>query len=120
MKNQTAILPNPSIWGLSPQAIALLSREPDILTGLAEDRLLPPLPPGYVPRLIEVLFDDLPYIRSESGVVTYLRQCRTDYKPAFVEYRFDGEIALFQVGSELVINRIEGMAHVTALQRDLP
>ena len=103
-------------WGLSPQAVAILSREPDILSDLAQDRLRPPFPPGYIPTLVVVLFDDIPYIRSQQGVVTYLRDCRQDYHPAFVEYRFDDEIAVFHVDGEYVVNRIEGVAQVTALQ----
>lgn len=106
---------NPVDWGLSDNAVALLSREPEILVDLAESRQLPPLPPGYIPQVIEVLFDDIPYIRVEAGVVTYLRKCRPDYEPPFVEYRFDDEIALFQIGDELVVNRVEGIASIVAL-----
>ena len=109
-------LQDPSTWGLSNKAVALLNDEPTILKSLAADRLLPPLPPGYVPKVIEVLFDDVPYIRTEDGVVTRLRECRQDYQPSFVEYRFDDEVALFQIGGEIVINRIEGIAKVSALQ----
>ncbi|MEL7358226.1 MAG: hypothetical protein AAFN40_16885 [Cyanobacteria bacterium J06560_6] len=107
---------DPARWGLSERAIKALNDEPTILQSLAADRLLPPLPPGYVPKVIEVLFDDVPYIRTEEGVVTRLRECRQDYQPSFIEYRFDDEIALFQIGGELVINRIEGIANVNALQ----
>ena len=107
---------DPARWGLSKRAIKALNDEPTILQSLAADRLLPPLPPGYVPRVIEVLFDDVPYIRTENGVVTRLRECLEDYHPSFVEYRFDDEIALFQIGGEIVINRIEGIAKVSALQ----
>ncbi|MGF1498408.1 MAG: hypothetical protein ACFB8W_16530 [Elainellaceae cyanobacterium] len=109
-------LPNPVEWGLSAQTVLLLSKEPDILLDLAQARLLPPLPPGYVPNIVEVLFDDILYICSQQGIITYLRNCNPDYEPNFVEYRFDGEIALFQVGSECVVNRIEGIARVAVLQ----
>ena len=117
MTTQIIAHTNPAAWGLSPAAVAILSREPAILVDLAASRQLPPLPPGYVPQLIEVLFDDLPYIRVEAGTVTYLRACHPDYAPPFVEYRFDDEVALFQVGGEVVVNRIEGMASVVALTK---
>jgi hypothetical protein len=107
---------DPAMWGLSERAIHSLNNEPTILQSLAADRLLPPLPPGYVPKVIEVLFDDVPYIRTEDGVVTRLRECLEDYQPSFIEYRFDDEIALFQIGGEIIINRIEGIAKVSALQ----
>jgi hypothetical protein len=102
-------------WGLSPTAVLLLSKETEILADLAQERSLPPLPPGYVPRLIEVLFDDLPYIRWQDGSLIYVRDCRQDYQPMFLEYRFDGEVAVFQVQGEYVVNRIEGMAQVATL-----
>lgn len=107
---------DPAMWGLSQKAIRALQNEPTILQSLAADRLLPPLPPGYVPKVIEVLFDDVPYIRTEDGVITRLRECHKDYQPSFVEYRFDDEIALFQIDGEIIINRIEGIAKVGMLQ----
>lgn len=116
MAIQESTLPNPFEWGLSPHAAILLSREPEILVDLARDRLLPPLPPGYIPTVVEVLFDDVPYIRAKNGVITYVRNCHPEYQPLFVEYRFDDEIAMFQVGGECVVNRIEGMAIALAAQ----
>jgi hypothetical protein len=112
----TQPLSDPTTWGLSPQAAFLLSKEPEILRDLERDRLLPPLPPGYVPIVIEILFDDVPYLRSEQGIPIYVRDCRPDYQPQFVEYRFDDETAVFHIGGEYVINRIEGMAQVAGLQ----
>jgi hypothetical protein len=103
-------------WGLSAAAGLLLSREPEILADLERERSLPPLPPGYVPKVVEVLFDDLPYIRWQDGSLVYVRDCRPDYQPVFVEYRFDDEIAVFHVGGEYVVNRIEGIAQVAALE----
>jgi hypothetical protein len=102
-------------WGLSPAAVLLLSKEPEILADLVKERSLPPLPPGYVPRLVEVLFDDLPYIRWQDGSLTYVRDCRQDYQPMFVEYRFDGEMAVFQIQGEYVVNRLEGIAQAATL-----
>lgn len=107
---------DPATWGLSKRAVEALNNEPTILQSLAADRLLPPLPPGYVPKVVEVLFDDVPYIRTEDGVVTRLRECLKDYQPSFIEYRFDDEVALFQIGGEIIINRIEGIAKVSTLQ----
>ena len=113
---QGSIESNPLTWGLSTQAVILLSKEPEILADLARDRLLPPLPPGYIPAVVEVLFDDVPFLRSKYGALVYARDCNPDYQPLFVEYRFDDEIAVFQVKGEYVVNRIEGIAQATALQ----
>jgi len=104
--------PDPSSWGLSPQAIEVLSREPEILEDLAQVRSLPPLPPGYSPAVVEVLFEDLPYLRSEQGVLSILRECLPDYQPRFIEYRVDDETAFFQIGGEIVVNRLEAIAHL--------
>jgi hypothetical protein len=93
-------------WGLSHTAVTLLSKRPEILADLERDRQLPPFPLDYVPEIIEVLFDDLPYFRSEQGVLIYMRDCSPNYEPQFIEYRFDDETAVFQVGDEYVINRI--------------
>ncbi|MBW4466322.1 MAG: hypothetical protein KME07_12930 [Pegethrix bostrychoides GSE-TBD4-15B] len=113
---QTLTQPNPFEWGLSPQAAALLSRQPEILADLAQERLLLPFPPGYVPTVVEVLFDDLPYLRSVRGVLTFIRNCDSNYEPAFIECRFNDEIALFQIGAEFVVNRVEGIATALAAQ----
>lgn len=112
-------LPNLTDWGLSPQAASALSREPEILKDLVRDRQLAPFPFDYVPTTIEVLFDDIPYIRSLHGELTYLRDCEQDYQPLFIEYRFDDEIALFQVNGEYVVNRIEAIAENNALNQVL-
>ena len=113
---QESIESNPLAWGLSSQAAFLLSKEPDILADLAHDRLLPPFPPGYIPAVVEVLFDDIPFLRLEDGQIAYIRDCHRDYQPSFVEYRFDDETAVFHVNGEYVINRIEGIAQVAAMQ----
>jgi hypothetical protein len=116
MNTSDLTLPDLAQWGLSAQAMELLAQEPDILTDLAAVRGLPPLPPGYVPTVVEVLFDDLPYLRSVEGVVTVVRDCLPDYQPAYVEYRLDDETAFFQAGREIVINRIDGMAQIQRRQ----
>jgi hypothetical protein len=99
-------------WNLSEAAIAVLMREPELVAHLQEARSLPPFPPGYVPAVIEELFDDLPYRRWEWGqaLPVYERPCPPDYEPPFVEYSFDDETALFQVQGEIIVNRMNAMA----------
>lgn len=103
-------------WQLSEATILILAKEPEIVAELIRVRHLPLLPPGYVPTVVELLFDDVPHVRSEKGQLVYLRYCEPDYQPPFVEYRFDGETAVFQVGGEYVVNRVEGIAQAIALQ----
>ena len=99
-------------WDLSPDTATYLGQHPEQLPALAEARALPPLPPGYVPEVIEVLFDDLPYLRSVGGVLIFSRDCLPDYRPGCVEYRLDDQLAFFQIGGEVVVDRLGGLALV--------
>ena len=95
-------------WKLSESAIAVLIHERELVVHLEEMRSRLPFPPGYVPAVIEELFDDLPYRRWEldSSQPTYERQCSPNYEPPFVEYSFDDETALFHVQGEIIVNRV--------------
>ncbi len=107
---------DPANWGLSPQSIAVLSKEQSILTDLTKDRHLSAFSADYRPTTIDVLFDDVPYIRCINGVLTSTRECKQNYQPQFIEYRFDDEIALFQVNGEYVVNRIKAIAEAAQLK----
>ena len=98
--------------GLSSRATSYLSQHPEQLTALAEAKALPPLPPGYVPEVVEVLFDDVPYLRAVNGELIFSRDCLPDYQPGCVEYRLDDQLAFFQVGSDVVVDRLGGLALV--------
>jgi hypothetical protein len=102
-------------WGLSPRATAYLSQYSEQIPVLAEAKALPPLPPGYVPETVEVLFDDVPYLRSVGGVLIFSRDCLPDYQPGCVEYRLDDQLAFFQVGGEVVVDRMGGLALVQGM-----
>jgi len=99
-------------WGLSPGATAYLNQHPEQIPALAAAKALPPLPPGYGPEVVEVLFDDVPYLRSVGGVLVFSRDCLPDYQPGCVEYRLDDQLAFFQVGREVVIDRMGGLGLV--------
>lgn len=99
-------------WNLAPDTAIYLKQHPEQLPALAEGRALPPLPPGYVPEVVTVLFDDLPYLRSVGGELIFSRDCLPDYHPGCVEYRLDDQLAFFQIGSEVVVDRIGGLALV--------
>lgn len=98
-------------WELSEAAISILAKEPELVAHLQDARSLPPFPPGYIPAVIEELFDDLPYRRWEWGqaLPVYERPCPAEYEPRFVEYSFDDETALFQVQGEIIVNRVNAM-----------
>lgn len=96
-------------WGLSEHAIAVLSKEPEVVTGLAKARNLEPFQEGYQPKVFEILFDDVVYIHWEKGKKPYIAQCPENYQPPFTEYTFDGQTAFFLVNGEVIVNRVELM-----------
>jgi hypothetical protein len=101
-------------WNLSERAIAILSREPEIVIDLQRSRSLPPLPPGYVPQQIEVLLDDVVALRYANGERIYERKFSEDFEPQWIEWRFDNQSAVFAIEGEYVLNRTEGIAEVVA------
>ena len=107
--------PDLSGWQLSRTARMTLEREPEIAADLAIERQKPPFPAGYQPELIEILYDDVVYVRSERGQITYLRDCARNYIPPFMEIRFDGQMAMFVIQGEMVVDRTEQMAALDEL-----
>ena len=41
-----------------------------------------------------------------------MREYLPDYQPRFIEYRIDDETAFFQVGGEIVVNRLDAIAEM--------
>jgi hypothetical protein len=99
-------------WGLSLKAVASLLAAPELADEATTERSSPPFPAGYTPTTIELLYDDMLFVRSENGQVTYLRHCPDNYEPSFFEMRFDDQMALFLVEGEVVINRAIEMVHL--------
>ena len=102
-------------WNLSRSAIEVLLREPEIAAGLAVERKKLPFPAGYQPEIIEILYSDLVYVRSERGQITYLRDCPANYIPPFMEIRFDNQLAMFVIQGEMVVDRTAQMAALDEL-----
>jgi hypothetical protein len=111
-------------WSLSASAIALLTQEPEITSALKIARRKHPFPAGYTPAVVDVLFDDVLFIRSvgtkplpgeHRGQIVFLRPCSPNYQPPFVEVRFDDQMALFLIQGEIVVNRTQAMAELDQL-----
>ena len=111
----SAAPPDVREWGLSQRSMAVLRQEPEITADLAKERKKKPFPAGYQPKIIEILYDDLVYVRSERGRITYLRDCPRNYIPPFMEIRFDDQLAMFAIQGEMVVNRTEQMAALDEL-----
>ncbi|MGB3548461.1 MAG: hypothetical protein WBA17_15920 [Saprospiraceae bacterium] len=65
--------------------------------------------------MIEILYDDMVYVRSERGCITYSRDCPRNYIPPFMEIRFDGQLAMFVIQGEMVVDRTGQMAALDEL-----
>ena len=102
-------------WNLSRNAIETLLQESEIAAALALEREKLPFPAGYQPDIIEILYSDLVYVRSERGRITYLRDCPRDYIPPFMEIRFDDQLAMFVIQGEMVVDRTGQMAALDQL-----
>lgn len=80
---------------------------PDIAADLLPVLEQPPLGADYVPREIEVLYDDVTVLHWRDGRIQ--AQCadvEIDYTPTLVEWLIDGDTAYFSVQGLEVINRI--------------
>ena len=102
MNNQITQLTS---WGLSPKAVAILLKEPEIVEDLKKIRKLPPLEKKDEFKVVEIRFDDVTYIRHERGKGAYYHPCSADFEPTFSEYKLDEETILFHVGGEVVVDR---------------
>ncbi len=50
--------------------------------------------------------EDALAMQEDEAQLLMARDCLADYQPRFVEYRFDDEMAIFQVGRDVLVNRI--------------
>jgi hypothetical protein len=108
-------------WGLSKSVVALLRQDPDLLSRLNLARHQRAFSPKYRPTAIEIFHDDRCLIRSIEGQIIYSQVLPEKSIPTLVEVRFDGEIAMFLVNYELVVDRtIHTLPLVSLLGIDRP
>ena len=81
---------------------------PNIAADLALVLDQPPLGADYVPREIEVLYDDVTVLYWRDGrIQAQGPDVDADYTPTLVEWVIDGDTAYFSVQGLAVINRIK-------------
>ncbi len=97
-------------WDITEAAQEALSQEPEVFAILKKARSLPSFKPRYRPTVVELLLDDLPYLRTVCGEIVYTRNVRDDYDPPFWELKFDGETALFVIKGEIIVNRVADLS----------
>jgi len=100
-----------TLRGKLPEAtVNALLAHPDIAADLLPVLEQPPLGTDYVPREIEVLYDDVTVLHWRDGRIQ--AQCADvdiEYTPTLVEWLIDGDTAYFSVQGLEVINRIKIM-----------
>ena len=89
-----------------PTVTALMAH-PEIAAELLPVIQLSPLPVDYVPRDIQVLFDDVTVLHWQDGQGQYSLHIATDYQPDLIEWVLDGETAYFSIHGQTVINRLQ-------------
>ncbi len=107
-----------SQWGLSFDAIAVLSQHSELVDELEKERSKPYFPAGYTPSLIEIFCDDVLCVRYQQGQIAYPNLSPEQFP--FMEVRFDDQMALFVIHGEIVVNRVVAMAELDQVLGRLP
>ncbi len=95
---------------LPVETVTALLAYPTIAADLALVLDQPPLGADYVPREIEVLYDDVTVLYWRDGQIQYqYPDVDADYTPTLVEWIIDGDTAYFSVQGLEVMNRIKTM-----------
>ncbi|MEO0409083.1 MAG: hypothetical protein AAF289_17205 [Cyanobacteria bacterium P01_A01_bin.135] len=95
---------------LLPETVTALMNHPDIAADLLPVLHQSPFPTDYVPREIEVLFDDVTAVLWQSGQIKQqFPDVAGDYHPEIVEWLIDGETGYFSIRGMEVVNRINAM-----------
>ena len=95
---------------LPVETVTALLAYPTIAADLVLVLDQPPLGADYVPREIEVLYDDVTVLYWRDGQIQYqYPDVDADYTPTLVEWLIDGDTAYFSVQGLEVMNRIKTM-----------
>jgi hypothetical protein len=105
-------------WSLSPQTIEYL-QSVDRFNYFDQERHQPPFPAEFTPTVIDILYDDMLAVRSESGCVTYQAK-RIPAQITLVEFYFDDQLGLVLIHGNTIIDRISAMADLDTYLGRLP
>jgi hypothetical protein len=94
----------------SSEIFSVLSSYPEWLKMIIQVIEQPPLSINYCPSIVEV-FDQYGLLSGRiHGCFSYESTRNTEQESEFTAWFLDGELAVFYVGSELVINRLQILA----------
>lgn len=102
-------------WGLSKSVLELLSYDPELVIRLGRMRRYRSFPHTYRPQTIEVLYDDICWIKSIDGRIVYTHPATDCWLPTFIEVRFDRELAMFSIDCEQIIDRTGNLSSLREL-----
>jgi hypothetical protein len=112
MNNQLELEQLLSQWQLNQDTQTILLKFPDVVESLITDKSLPNFPEDYSPQNIEILLNDICYIKITDGKLSRLKDCPPGLNCHWLEYRFDGECALFICNGEAIVDRLELIANL--------
>lgn len=84
-----------------------------------QERQKPLFPAEYAPKVVDILYDDMLALSSESGCVTY-RAKRIPTEITLVEFYFDDQLGLALIHGNTIVDRISAMANLDAYLGRLP
>ncbi len=98
------------IINCSPEVSAVLSQYPKWLEMVDEAKEKPVFDKNYCPHVIEI-FDQHGLLAGKiNGLSAYECTREIQQKSEFNAWLLDGELAVFYVGSSLIVNRLEAIA----------
>jgi hypothetical protein len=95
----------------SQDIFSLLSNYPEWLEMVNQAIDKPPLNIGYIPRVVEV-FDQNGLLAGRlNSCFSYEMTCNTAQKSEFIAWLLDGELVVFYIASEVIVNRLQILAN---------
>lgn len=96
---------------LPPQFASLKDKYPSTIYNAAEAWNLSPYPEGYVPKTIEVYYEDetnKPAMFIDNGLLTYIEIEDPVADPTMIMMEIDAHPAYIQIKGRIILNRIGG------------
>lgn len=98
---------------LPPQFAVLKDRYPQTINNVAEFWEYPPFPTGYVPKYIDIFYEDDNFftpsveIKNSNLISVELEDFVTD--PTLIYMAIEEEAAFVQIEGQVILNRLEGV-----------
>ena len=101
------------------QVKSFLNDNPEIKKYLEKQSEKGNFPAEYTPRVVEIKFEGLTYVRYDTGEIVASRECARGYMPPFWEVCFEEESAFFMLSPNIVLlDRVSDMAELDLILKD--